>query len=164
MAAAALLPPLVAARHLLGDPLPVRVALLDRAIAELAAPVDGAADARREQVRAALLAAKAAAYLVDDRLDEAIAAGEEALAVESEEDPHVRLDTTATLGSVLVFAGRMDEGWERLERAARQARELRLEAEAARTYRMLGSSASNLVDYDRAFYWLVVLFYYASIT
>jgi len=164
VAAAALLPPLVAARHLLGDPLPVRVALLDRAIAELADPVGGAPDARREQVRAALLAAKAAAYLVDDRLDEAIAAGEEALAVESEEDPHVRLDTTATLGSVLVFAGRMDEGWERLERAARQARELRLEAEAARTYRMLGSSASTLVEYERAEYWLAEGIDYAART
>ena len=164
VAAAALLPPLVAARHLLGDPLPVRVALLDRAIAELAVPVDGAADARREQVRAALLAAKAAAYLVDDRLDEAIAAGEEALAVECEDDSHVRLNTMATLGSVLVFAGRMDEGWDRLERAARQARELRLEAEAARSYRMLGSSASTLVEYERAEYWLAEGIDYAART
>ncbi len=165
VAAAALLPPLVAARHLLGDPLPVRVALLDRAISELADPVDDPGDdSRREQVHAALLAAKAAAYLVDDRLDEAIVAGEEALAVDGELEERIRLNTTATLGSVLVFAGRMDEGWERLERAARRARELRLEWETARAYRMLGSSASTLVEYERAEYWLAEGIDYATRT
>ncbi len=69
--AAALLPDLVAARHLLGDPLPARIALLDEGL-------DVAGDG---ELRAALMSAKAAAYLVDDRLDEAIQAGEEALAI-----------------------------------------------------------------------------------
>ncbi|WP_432476730.1 ATP-binding protein [Nocardioides sp. GXQ0305] len=165
VAAAALLPPLVAARHLLGDPLPVRVALLDAGIADLAEPVDDAADdARREQVRAALLAAKAAAYLVDDRLDESITAGEAALALDGDLEEQVRLNTAATLGCVLVFAGRMDEGWDRLERAAREARELRLEWETARAYRMLGSAASTLVEYDRAEYWLAEGIDYAART
>jgi DNA-binding CsgD family transcriptional regulator len=149
--AAALLPGLVAARHLLGDPLPARIALLDQGLA-----VAGGA------TRGALLAARAAAYLVDDRLDDAIAAAELALA-ESGDEP-TRLDTAATLGSVLVFAGRMAEGWRELERATRRARELGLEAEAARGYRMIGSSASTLVEYDRAEHWLAEGIEYAART
>ena len=164
VAAAALLPPLVAARHLLGEPLPSRLALLEAGLAELAEPDDAADDPRRHQVRATLLAARAAAFLVDDRLDEAIVAAEEALAAEGAQDELVRVNTSATLGSVLVFAGRMEEGWDRLERAVRRARELRLEAEAARGYRMIGSSASTLVEYDRAEYWLAEGIDYAART
>ncbi len=141
--AAALLPGLVAARHLLGDPLPARVALLDEGL-------DVADDG---EVRAVLMAAKAAAYLVDDRLDDAIDAGEEALAIAGQDEP-TRLNTAATLGSVLVFAGRMDEGWEMLEVTTRRAAELELEAEAARGYRLIGSSASTLTEYERAEPWL----------
>ena len=65
------------------------------------ADVAGLADRRRTRsaVRAALLAAKAAAYLVDDRLDDAIAAGEEALAAAGAQDEQTRLNTAATLGS-----------------------------------------------------------------
>jgi DNA-binding CsgD family transcriptional regulator len=164
VAAAALLPPLVAARHLLGDPLPTRLALLDSGLAQLTEPGDTGDDPLRQEVRARLLAARAAAFLVDDRLDEAIVAGEEALAVEGAHDEAVRLNTTATLGSVLVFAGRMEEGWDQLEHAVRRARELRLEAEAARGYRMIGSSASTLVEYDRAEYWLAEGIDYAART
>ncbi|HWM73217.1 MAG TPA: LuxR C-terminal-related transcriptional regulator, partial [Nocardioides sp.] len=141
--AAALLPGLAAARHLLGDPLPARVALLDRGL-EVAD--DG-------ELRAVLMAAKAAAYLVDDRLDDAIQAGEEALAIAGQDEP-TRLNTAATLGSVLVFAGRMEEGWEMLEQTTRRAAELELEAEAARGYRLIGSSASTLIEYERAEPWL----------
>ena len=164
VAAAALLPPLVAARHLLGEPLPSRLALLEAGLAQLAEPDDEVDDPRRHQVRATLLAARAAAFLVDDRIDEAIAAAEEALAAEGAEDDLVRVNTSATLGSVLVFAGRMEEGWDRLERAVRRARELRLEAEAARGYRMIGSSASTLVEYERAEYWLAEGVDYAART
>lgn len=141
--AAALLPDLVAARHLLGDPLPARIALLDEG---LSIAGDGA-------LRAALMSAKAAAYLVDDRLDEAILAGEEALAIAGR-DEWTRLDTAATLGSVLVYAGRMDEGWEMLERTTRRAAELELEGAAARGYRLIGSTASTLSEYERAERWL----------
>jgi DNA-binding CsgD family transcriptional regulator/tetratricopeptide (TPR) repeat protein len=150
-AAAALIPGLVAARHLLGDPLPSRITLLDRGLEEVAGPAD---DPVRRRTTAALWAAKAAAYLVDDRLDDAVATGEHALSVAGEDDEHTRLDTAATLGSALVFAGRGDEGWTRLEQATLRARELGLEAEAARGYRMVGSSASTLVEYDRAEHWL----------
>ena len=48
----------------------------------------------------------------------------------------------------------MDEGWEMLEQATRRAAELELEAEAARGYRLIGSSASTLIEYERAERWL----------
>jgi DNA-binding CsgD family transcriptional regulator len=158
--AASLLPGLVAARHLLGEPLPVRISLLKGGLDEIGDTTGD--DALR--VRAELMAATAAAYLVDDRLDEAISASLEALAATGETDERVRLNTTATLGSVLVFAGRMDEGWARLEESIWRAAELHFEAEAARGYRMLGSSASTLVEYARAERWLAEGIEYATRT
>ena len=67
-----------------------------------------------------------------------------------------QLNVAATLGSVLVFAGRMDEGWRTLEDAIARAAGSQHEAEAARGYRMLTSSASVLVEYDRAEFELYV--------
>ena len=56
---------------------------------------------------------------------------------------------------MLVFAGRMEEGWRLLEDAiARATGDTQQEAEAARGYRMIGSSASALVEYDLAEHWL----------
>jgi ATP/maltotriose-dependent transcriptional regulator MalT len=148
-AAAALVPRMVAVAHLLGENLPVRVGLLQAALDSL----DGVAGADRERAR--LGSALAAAYLVDDRLDEAIAYGEASRA-ESQRlgDEEAALNTAATLGSVLVFAGRMDEGWRLLEDAIARATGAQQEAEAARAYRMIGSSASTLVEYDLAERWL----------
>jgi DNA-binding CsgD family transcriptional regulator len=48
----------------------------------------------------------------------------------------------------------MADGWEMLEAAVTRARDTQQEAEAARGYRMIGSSASVLVEYDRAEVWL----------
>ena len=78
--------------------------------------LDAVADADRERAR--LHSAMAAAYLVDDRLDEAIIHGERGRA-ESQRigDDEAALNAATTLGSVLVFAGRMDEGWQLLEEA-----------------------------------------------
>ena len=148
-AAAALVPRMVAVAHLLGENLPVRVGLLQAALDSL----DGVAGADRERAR--LGSAMAAAYLVDDRLDEAIAYGEASRA-ESQRlgDEEAALNTAATLGSVLVFAGRMDEGWRLLEDAIARATGAQQEAEAARAYRMIGSSASTLVEYELAERWL----------
>ena len=148
-AAAALVPRMVAVAHLLGENLPVRVGLLQAALDSL----DGVAGADRERAR--LGSAMAAAYLVDDRLDEAIAYGEASRA-ESQRlgDEEAALNTAATLGSVLVFAGRMEEGWRLLEDAIARATGAQQEAEAARGYRMIGSSASALVEYDLAERWL----------
>ena len=148
-AAAALVPRMVAVAHLLGENLPVRVGLLQAALDSL----DGVAGADRERAR--LGSAMAAAYLVDDRLDEAIAYAEPSRA-ESQRlgDEEAALNTAATLGSVLVFAGRMEEGWRLLEDAIVRATGAQQEAEAARGYRMIGSSASALVEYDLAEHWL----------
>jgi DNA-binding CsgD family transcriptional regulator len=64
------------------------------------------------------------------------------------------LNVSATLASCLVFAGRMDEGWRMLQVVIDRARAAGLEAEAARAYRMAGTSASVLVEYPRAERWL----------
>src|SRR5215218_8740921 len=153
LGAAAVVARLVAVTHLLGEDLATRAGRLERALATV--PEDTAAP-----VRAALLSALAAAYMLDRRLEEAIGYGERSLAVAG--DDTASLNTAATLGSVLVFAGRMDEGWAMLEAAVGQATERRLEAEAARGYRMLGSCASVLVEYDRAERWLAVGIDYAE--
>jgi DNA-binding CsgD family transcriptional regulator len=150
--AAALAAPLVAARHLLGDGLDARVATLRAGLEE----VDDEADAQRATaVRARLLAGLSAAYMLDRRLEEAADLGGRAVDLaEAAEDAATRIHASITLGSVLVFAGSMETGWERLVSGIRQAREGRLESEAARGYRMIGSSASVLVAYDLAERWL----------
>jgi DNA-binding CsgD family transcriptional regulator len=147
--AAALVPRMVAVAHLLGAGLDTRVGTLQRALDTL----DEVAGADREQAR--LHSAMAAAYLVDDRLDEAIIHGERGRAQSQRiGDDEAALNAATTLGSVLVFAGRMDEGWQLLEEAIAEAGQTCQEAEAARGYRMVGSSASELTEYDRAERWL----------
>ncbi len=147
--AAALVPRMVAVAHLLGADLETRVDILQRALGS----VDAVAGADRERAR--LHSAMAAAYLVDDRLDEAIVHGERGRA-ESQRigDDEAALNAATTLGSVLLFAGRMDEGWQLLEEAIAEAGRTCQEAEAARGYRMVGSSASELTEYERAERWL----------
>jgi len=147
--AAGLVPRMVAVAHLLGAGLDARVGTLQAALDSL----DGVADTDRERAR--LRSAMAAAYMLDRRLEEAIDYGERSRAQSQRiGDDEAALNTAVTLGSVLVFAGRMDEGWQLLEGAIARASDLRQEAEAARGYRMLGSSASVLVEYDRAERWL----------
>ena len=148
-AAAALVPRMVAVAHLLGTGLDARVGTLQEALDSLEA-IGGA-----DRERARLHSAMAAAYLVDDRLEEAITHGERGRA-ESRRigDDEAALNAATTLGSVLVFAGRMDEGWQLLEEAIAGAGQACQEAEAARGYRMIGSSASELMEYDRAERWL----------
>ena len=148
-AAAALAPRMAAVAHLLGEGLDARVDTLQAALDDL----DGLDDADRERAR--LRSAMAAAYLMDDRLDEAITYGELSRA-ESQRtgDDAAALNAAATLGTVLVFTGRMDEGWQLLEDAITRARGTQQEAEAARGYRLIGSAASELVEYDRGERWL----------
>jgi ATP/maltotriose-dependent transcriptional regulator MalT len=156
-AAAALIPRMVAVGHLLGDGLEIRIRTLQAAMDSL----DGVSDAGRERVR--LRSAMADAYMLARCLDEAIEEGERSRS----EGPQTGgdeadLNLAATLGSVLVFAGRLDEGWKLLEEAISQARDTHREADAARGYRMLSSSASVLVDYDRAEPWLAEGIRYAE--
>ena len=148
-AAAALVPRMVAVAHLLGTGLDARVGTLQQALDSLEA-IGGA-----DRERARLHSAMAAAYLVDDRLGEAITHGERGRAESLRiGDDEAALNAAATLGSVLVFAGRMDEGWQLLEEVVAGAGQTCQEAEAARGYRMVGSSASELMEYDRAERWL----------
>ena len=156
LAAAELVPRLVAARHLLGDDLAARVSVLERALADLdrmEAPAEGEPDP--ERVRADLLAALAAAYMLDRRLPPSIQYGEAAMELaERSSAAEAKVDIASTLASVLVFAGRVEEGWRLHAATIERAREQRLEAEAARSYRMAGTCASVLVEYLRAEAWL----------
>jgi DNA-binding CsgD family transcriptional regulator len=147
-AAAALAPRMASAGHLLGERLEARAGTLQSALDSL----DGVGGADRE--RAGLQAAMAAAFMLARHLDEAIDYGRRSRVAELPGDEETTLNTAATLGSALVFAGRMAEGWTLLEDTVARARDTQQEAEAARAYRMIGSSASVLVEYDRAARWL----------
>jgi DNA-binding CsgD family transcriptional regulator len=144
-AAAAIVPAWVAVRHLLGADLAERTGRLRDALGQLG-PAEPAIQTR-------LQAGLAAAYMLARHLDEAIEHGERARALAAPDDPAL-YNVDVTLGSTLVFAGRMSEGWHLLEDAAVRAERSRAEAEAARALRMIGSSSSVLVEYDRAKRWL----------
>ncbi len=153
LAAVEVLPYLVPARHLLGDGLAARTALLEQGLTVLSAA--GAPAPATEAARGRLNAALSEATMLDLRLEESIGYGESALAAaRAGGDEVTELDTSTTLGAVLVHAGRGEEGWPRLEDAVRGARTRRWEGEAARAYRVLGASASALVEYPRAEQWL----------
>lgn len=148
VAAAELVPPLVSAFHLLGEDLDARVA-------RIRAELDALGEDAPAATRARLMAALSAAFMLDRRLDDAIRDGEAALTLaQAVGDTVTAMHVGATLGSCLVFAGRMASGWEMLEDAVGRARDARREAEAARAYRMIGTSASVLVAYPRAERWL----------
>ncbi|HLK78134.1 MAG TPA: AAA family ATPase [Streptosporangiaceae bacterium] len=148
-AVAVLAPRMAAVAHLLGEGLDARLSTLQAALDSLDAVVG--ADRERARLRSAM----AAAYLLDDRLDEAVIHGEFSRA-ESQRlgDDEAALNSAATLGTVLVFVGRMDEGWRLLEDAIARAVGTQQEVEAARGYRLIGSAASELVEYDRGERWL----------
>ena len=158
LSAAAVVGPLVAARHLLGHGLGARVDRLRAALEEIpsAPAIHGpSADPAADRVRARLLGALSAAYMLDRRLDEAVDHGIEARRqAEIVGDRATEHDAAVTIGACYVFAGRMDEGWSLLETAVAEARADGLDGQAARAYRMVGSSASVLVEYDRADRWL----------
>ncbi|MDX6213824.1 MAG: hypothetical protein QOF82_2911 [Frankiales bacterium] len=154
--AASVVPPLVAVRHLLGDPLEQRVRLLQEALTGL----DEVPDALK--VRARVLSGLAAAYMLDRRLDEAIDYGQQSTALSiAAGDEAAALNTAATQGSVLLFRGQ-GAGWSLLERTVATCVASLQEAEAARAYRMAGSCASVLVEYDQAERWLTAGIDYAG--
>ncbi|MEU8608952.1 LuxR C-terminal-related transcriptional regulator [Actinoplanes sp. NPDC048791] len=151
LSAAAVAPQLAAVLHLLGAGLQERTGLLRDGLDLIASRDDEPA----QEIRAGLHAALAAAYMLDRRLEEATEVGVLAEAFKVEDCDHpLRCHLGGTLGSILVFAGRMHEGWQMLANAIGRARRGGLEAEAARGYRMIGSSASVLVEYDLARSWL----------
>lgn len=167
--AAELVPRLMAVRHLLGESLESRSALADDALARLATRAGGARDGGSAAVRSRLLAALAAAHMLDRRLDESLEYAERAADLEAglpagASTTAERNDIDLTRASVLVFAGRSDEGWKMLERALVSSRRAGYEAETGRAYRMIGSCASVLVEYDRAFRWILEGLHYTAQT
>jgi DNA-binding CsgD family transcriptional regulator/tetratricopeptide (TPR) repeat protein len=159
--AARLVPRLAAVDHLLGFDFGRRTAILDEELRRL--------DALKEPVpavvRAGIFAASAAAHMLERRLDEALVVGAEAAAIAvGPESSEVSLDVDMTIGTVLTFAGRGEEGWPILESTITRASDARLEATAARGYRMLGTSASVLVEYPRARTWLSAGLDYTALT
>jgi DNA-binding CsgD family transcriptional regulator len=149
--AATLVAPLVAAQHLLGVPLASRIATIRDAQEALeSVPPD---DSRA--VLASLGAALAAAYMLDRQLDAAIHAGSQTLELVSHDNaPGLVIDVQLSLGSAMVFSGPGPEGWALLEGAVAVATEAKLEAQAARAYRMIGTSASALAQYSIADKWI----------
>lgn len=140
---------LMAMRHLLGDDLEHRIALASEARSWLDSSSSGGDDVAWGR----LLGAEAAAYMLARRLDESIDTGVAALArLAGGRDESARLDVQSTLGAVQVFAGRA-EGWELLESVIAEAG-TDYEAAAGRARRMLATSASVLVEYERAATWL----------
>ncbi len=149
--AAGMVPKLMAARHLLGASLEARTALARDALDRLDARPGGGSPA----VRGELLAALSAAYMLDRRLDEALDFGTRASALIGGAGAWAeRADIDITLGSVLVFAGQGDEGWRMLEDSIAACEQGSHEAQTARGLRMIGTSASVLVEYDRATRWI----------
>jgi DNA-binding CsgD family transcriptional regulator len=139
-------------RHLIGDDIDARADRLTVALTAISAlPGEQAT----QRVRARVLAELSASYMLDRRLGDAIGFGEQSrhLAA-SVGDEATELHVASTVGSCMVFAGRMDEGWRLLEWAVRRSRDRHREAEAARGYRMMATCASVLVEYDRAETWL----------
>ena len=93
--------------------------------------------------------------MLNRELDQAIAYGERSRSLSrSIGNDEAGLNTAATLGSVLVFAGQHDSGWALLEDSVTRSVDRYLEGEAARGYRMIGTTASVVVEYDRAEHWL----------
>jgi hypothetical protein len=64
------------------------------------------------------------------------------------------LHAASTLATVLVFGGEGEVGWALHDETIERGRAARLETETARAYRMAGTSASVLLEYDRAERWL----------
>lgn len=147
-AACAVAAPLVAAHHLLGASLDERLSVLRSAADRLVGEPE---DEPTNRVRARLEGALAAAYMLDRRLEDSVTHGARALRMARQAgDAALELDVLATLGSDDLFGGRMDDGWATLEEAIDRARTAGFEGHTARAYRMAGTSASVLVEYDRA--------------
>ncbi|HEY8282436.1 MAG TPA: AAA family ATPase, partial [Leifsonia sp.] len=169
LGAAAVVPSLIAVRHLLGAPLSERAATIDDALHRIevsSASAEDPAEARLlgARVTGRLLAARSAANMLDRRLDDARDDGRRALELLPESEVDDRLGVSATLGSVMVFAGAGESGWDLLASTAADAARQGREAQAARAFRMLGSSASVLLEYTRAAEWLTEGIAYARRT
>ena len=161
LAAAEAVVPLVGALHLLGADLAQRTGRLDEALASVHAVAtdgaDDADDAARATSRAAgrIEAGLAAAYMLSRQLDEGVAHAEAArvLATAAADEGTLR-NAEVTLAVCLAFRGDVEASVGLLEGQIAAARTAGAEAEASRGYRMLGSVASVIVEYERGERWL----------
>jgi DNA-binding CsgD family transcriptional regulator len=157
--AAATIPSLVAARHLLGEGFESRVALLRqgldevRSLGRMGGAGGAGGDIEVDRVRGRLLAALATACLLVGKDAEVLSYAEEARRVaESAGDGATVVNALASAGVALSSRG--NEGWTMLERAVLLARDANLEADAARAYRLAGATASSNFEYVLAERWL----------
>ncbi len=93
--------------------------------------------------------------MLSRQLDEGVAHAEaaRALATEAADDATLR-NAEVTLAVCLAFRGDVEASVALLERQIAAARTAGAEAEASRGYRMLGSVASVIVEYERGERWL----------
>lgn len=146
--AAALVPQLIGAQHLRGDDLAQRSAVAEEALARLGA--EGPPD-----VRSRILSSLATEHLSALRLTDAKAFADQAAALGADRMPIAdRADLDITLGTIAVLSGRPDEGWALLEGALAASLDAKLELQAGRAYRALGSTAALASDYERAERWI----------
>ncbi len=134
-----------------GDALEQRAALATEALDRLAALPEGGP----VEVRSRILSALATEYLSALRLGDAMAYADEAMALGADRMSVAdRVDLDITVGTITVLAGRPDEGWALLENALATALDAKLELQAGRAYRALGSTAALASDYERAERWI----------
>jgi DNA-binding CsgD family transcriptional regulator len=148
VAAAAVLAPLIAVRHVLGDGVTVNEPLLRQGLAELERAPESE---ERRRARGRLLAALGYSLGLALRIPDGERSANEALALATEAgDEATRITALATLSQFLPFAGRIAEGFARGDEAVERARVGGFDDELARTWRVMGATASEVFDYDRA--------------
>jgi DNA-binding CsgD family transcriptional regulator len=149
--------PLVEALHLLGADLGSRTGRLGEALEAVRVVESNGRAGVSATSRAAgrIEAGLAAACMLSRRLDEGVAHAEaaRALATAAADDPTLR-NAEVTLAVCLAFRGEVEASVSLLERQIATARAAGAEAEASRGFRMLGSVASVIVEYERGERWL----------
>ena len=150
--AAAIVAPMVSIRHLLGVGTDLCRQLLERGLAELDQIPQ---EPDRLRVRASLVAALASALARDVRIVDAEQRAREAIALaRTTRSEATELNARTTLALMLLFAGRVDEGIAAGIDVIARARELHLDEEVARACRLLGSTASEILELGVAERWL----------
>jgi DNA-binding CsgD family transcriptional regulator/tetratricopeptide (TPR) repeat protein len=151
LAAAGVVAVLAGVQHLLGGGAAAIQPMLDDVLASLHHLEGEDADRVRGRLEAALAAAYGRALQLPATEVHAARAIELAKRVG---DPSTELNAMNTLVMTRPFAGRLDETVWLAGEVIDRARELHLEDEAARTYRMLGCSMSEVMAPDAAERWL----------
>jgi DNA-binding CsgD family transcriptional regulator/tetratricopeptide (TPR) repeat protein len=152
LAAAALVAPLVSILHLLGHGIDVGRQLVEQTLDEVDL-LPASPDVAR--VRASLVAALAGVLARDLRIPEAERWAREAIELAREAGVEsTELNALGTLAMIVPFAGRVEEGVALGIESITRAREARLDEEAARSCRLLGATASEVLELRVAERWL----------